>query len=298
MANEKLKDAKNRIGIASIKGQRDVLESQAKDIAQSINNAEREKFEVEARIKSVQGDLAVIPSRINSVEVQKPNTATDLQAQQLYTLQLQEIDLKSKYAPGHPKLVAISKLLQEAEAEYKLKETKSQETTDDLNPIHRELSLDLLKFDAQKAGIAGKIETLERQQKEIVEKLREINSHEIEVSNLEREQAIREKKYLTYTDSLEQARINRELERMRVSSVVVASPATLQEKPVSPSKALVALFGLGLIIAGGASLALLIAKLDDRLTTPNAVRNRIGIPVLATVPKNRYLVVRKISKVS
>ena len=296
VANERLKEAKNRIGIASIQGQRDVLESQCKDIAQNISNAEREKFEVEARIKNIRDDLAAIPSRINSVAVQKPNTATDLQAQQLYALQLQETDLQSKYAPGHPKLVAIRRQLEEAEAQYKLKETKSSETTDDINPIHRELSLDLLKFDAQRAGIMGKIATLDRQHAEIIEKLREINAHEIEVSNLEREQSIREKKYLAYTESLEQARINSELERMRVSSVVVASPATLQERPVSPSKALVAVFGLGLIVAGGATLALLLAKFDDRLTTPASVRSRVGIPVLATIPKNRYVVGSLISK--
>jgi uncharacterized protein involved in exopolysaccharide biosynthesis len=221
-----------------------------------------------------------------------------MQSQQLYALQLQETDLKSKYTAGHPKLIAIQKQLAEAEAKYKLKETTSQETTDDINPIHRELTLDLLKLDTQKAGVLGKIKTLEKQRLEILEKLREINSHEIEVANLEREQAIREKKYLTYTDSLEQARINKELERMRVSSVVVASPATLQERPVSPSKAMVALFGLGLICAGGAALALLLAKLDDRLTTPVAVRSRIGIPVLATLPKDRYLVAPKIAKVT
>jgi polysaccharide biosynthesis protein PslE len=297
-ANEQLKIAKNRIGIASIRGQRDVLESQYKDITQGISNAEREKHEVEARIGSIRAELVAIPARINSVEVEKPNSATDMQAQQLYTLQLQETDLKAKYNPGHPKLVAIQRLLQEAEAQYKLKDTKSQETTDDINPIHRELTLDLLKFDSQMAGVLGKLETLDRQKAEILEKLREINSHEIEVTDLEREQAIREKKYLAYTDSLEQARINRELERMRVSSVVVASPATLQEKPVSPSKALVAIFGIGLIVLGGAAVALLVAKLDDRLTTPNAVRNRIGIPVLATLPQDRYLVAPRISKVT
>jgi polysaccharide biosynthesis protein PslE len=297
-ANQQLKEAKNRIGIASISGQRDVLESLNKDIAQNIDNVERERYEIEARIKTLQNDLIIVPERINSVEVEKPNTATDMQSQQLYALQLQETDLKSKYTAGHPKLIAIQKQLAEAEAKYKLKETTSQETTDDINPIHRELTLDLLKLDTQKAGVLGKIKTLEKQRLEILEKLREINSHEIEVANLEREQAIREKKYLTYTDSLEQARINKELERMRVSSVVVASPATLQERPVSPSKAMVALFGLGLICAGGAALALLLAKLDDRLTTPVAVRSRIGIPVLATLPKDRYLVAPKIAKVT
>lgn len=295
-ANQDLKEAKNRIGIASIQGQRDLLESQYKDISQSISNAQREKFEVEAKIKTLKADLAIVPERINSVEVEKPNSATDMQSQQLYALQLQETDLKSKYAAGHPRLVAIRRQLEEAEAQYKLKETKSQETTDDINPIYQELALDMLKFDSQRSGILGKLSTLETQQTEILGKLREINSHEIEVTNLEREQSIREKKYLTYTDSLEQARINRELERMRVSSVVVASPATLQERPVSPSKAMVLLFGTGMIIAGGASLALLFAKLDDRLSTPIAVRNRVGIPVLATLPRDRYLVAPRISK--
>jgi uncharacterized protein involved in exopolysaccharide biosynthesis len=212
-----------------------------------------------------------------------------MQAQQLYSLQLQANEFESKYQADHPKLINIRNQVREAEANYRKKESKSQEITDDLNPIHRKLTLDLLESEAEKAGIQAKMKNLLSQKEQVLENIRDLNQHEIVITDLERERGVREAKYISYTNSLEEARLNLELDASRISSIVTQQDATLEEKPVSPSKLLVCVFGVGLILAGSCCLAFLIVKFDDRLTTPDSVRERTGLPVLCTLPKTKSL---------
>jgi polysaccharide biosynthesis protein PslE len=289
-ANEKLRKTKNRMGLASINGQRTLLEDRNRETQLSMADAERSKYAVEASIRRINEDLKRTPERINSTEVSKSNSATDMQSQQLYTLQLQLTEYENKYKPGHPKLEGLRKQVQDAEEKYRKKEVKSQEVTDDINPIHRALTLDLLKAEAERAGINAKIDNLVKQRDEVIERLRELNQFDKEITDLERERGVREAKYISYTNSLEEARLNTELDASRISSVVIAQEATLQERPVSPSKLLVILCGAGLILAGTCFLSFLLVKLDDRMTTPDAVRNRTGLPVLCTLPKAKQLV--------
>lgn len=287
--NERLRKEKNRMGLASISGQRDLLEVRNKDVSLSFAETERSKASVNARIEKLTEELERVPERINSTEVVKPNSATDMQAQQLYTLQLQATEFETKYQSDHPKLIAIRKQVKEAEENYRKKESKSQEVTDDVNPIHRDLTLDLLKSESERAGIEAKLKDLALQRESVLEQLKQLNQFEILITDLERERNVREAKYVSYTNSLEEARLNKELEISRISSVVTAQDATLQERPVTPSKAMVVLFGAGLLFAGTLFLAFVFVKLDDRLMSPESVRRKTGLEVLCTLPKLKQL---------
>lgn len=287
--NERLRLEKNQMGLASISGQRELLEVRNKDVSLSFADTERTRASVNARIEKLKEELARVPERINSTEVIKPNSATDMQSQQLYTLQLQVMEYEAKYQEDYPKLIAIRKQLQDAEASYRLKELKSQEVTDDVNPIHRDLTLDLLKSESERAGIEAKLKDLTLQRENILEQLKDLNKFEILITDLERERGIRETKYVSYTNSLEEARLNKELENSRISSVVTAQDATLQARPVTPSKIMVVLFGSALLFAGTVFLAFVFVKLDDSLITPKSVRRNTGLEVLCTLPKLKQL---------
>lgn len=285
--NRTLRDAKNRMGIASIDGQRYSVENQNREIQQNITDTELALSEASARLEKLQREQQSVPERIASQRVEKSNSATDMQSQQLYALQLQEIEYQSKYSDSHPLLVAVRAKVREAESQYQNKADKTSERTDDINPIHREISLDILKTEALQAGLQKKLDKLQNQRTEVEQKLQELNSFEIEIADLERESKLREKKYLTYSESLEQARINQELEKGRISSIVIAQPATFQEKPVSPSKPLIALVGLAITLLGSLLVGLISLKMDDRMLTPDCIQQKTGLAVLAVIPKSK-----------
>jgi len=296
LTNLELREAKNRMGLASIQGHRESLEARAREIAQSISETERSLIETQARVKRLKAELVILPERISSSEVDKPNVATEQKSTQLYALQLQEMEFKTKYAPEHPKMVAIRSQLEQAEKLYRQQSTNRPETTNDINPVHRDLTIDYIKSETSENGLTKKLEILRDQDKDILTQIREINAFEIEITDLERKATLSEKKYIAYSESLEQARMNRELENVKISSVSVAQEATLQERPIKPSKQLVALFGIMTLLFGSLGIALAAAKLDDRITTTQAVKNKVGVPLLATIPTSRYLARSNLSR--
>ncbi len=296
LTNSALREAKNRMGLASIQGHRESLEARAREIAQSISETERSLIETQARIKKLKTELASMPERISSSEVDKPNVATEQKSTQLYALQLQEMEFKTKYAPEHPKMVAIRSQLEQAEKQYRQQSTNRPETTNDINPVHRDLTIDYIKSETSENGLTKKLEILRDQDKDILNQIREINAFEIEITDLERKATLSEKKYIAYSESLEQARMNRELEKVKISSVSVAQEATLQERPIKPSKQLVALFGIITLFFGSLGIGLAAAKLDDRITTTQSVKNKVGVPLLATIPTSRYLARSNLSR--
>lgn len=286
---EQLKVAKNRMGIASIQGERDILESRRKDIVQGLSETSRSMKELTGKSIALQRELELTPARINSQQVQKANAATEAQETQLFELQLLESEYNAKYSPDNPRLIAIREQVKEAEGRYNEKSKGSSEKTDDVNPIHRDLTLELIRNESLLAGLEDKETALRSEETDIANRIEKLNGHEIEIDNLEREANLRERKYIAYAESFEQARIRQALETERISSVVVAQHATLEEKPVSPSKLAILLFGFASMVTGAAGVALLCIQFDDRLVTPTAVRKRLGIPVLATIAPSRHL---------
>lgn len=288
-AADALRAAKNRIGLASIEGHKTNLEGQYRDTVRQIAESQRGLAEVEARIGKLNETLSDLPERIASSKTEVPNSAADLQGQQLYTLKLKQLEYEAKYSDDHPRLISIRKQVEEAERQQQqLSENRSQ-STDDINPIHRDLTLDRLQAEASRAGLQQTLTTLESQRERILAEIRQVNADEIEITELEREMKIKESKLIAYTDSLEQARIDRALANDRISSVKELPP-TLQEKPVAPSKLLVVLFASMMSIGGAAAVGYVTVRLDDRLITPNAIRDRLGVPVLTTLPKSKNLV--------
>ncbi len=69
--NERLRIEKNRMGLASIAGQRELLEVRNKDVSLSFAETERAKASVIARIEKLTEELSKVPERINSTEVVK-----------------------------------------------------------------------------------------------------------------------------------------------------------------------------------------------------------------------------------
>jgi uncharacterized protein involved in exopolysaccharide biosynthesis len=187
-------------------------------------------------------------------------------------------------AADHPLLVATTKRVEEAKRLMEAQENQRKETVDDINPIFRALSLDLRQQDSIVAGLLARQEALAKQHNELLASLETFNRQVIELTQLEHAEQIARDKYLQYSNSLEQARIDKALEDGKISSVSVAQKATLAEKPVSPSKVLVLLGGAFMAFSSVIGLIFLSEKMNDRIRNEGDLMSSLGLPVLATIP--------------
>ena len=86
-----------------------------------------------------------------------------------------------------------------------------------------------------------------------------------QLDQLNRQAELARDKFLQYSRNMEEAFIDVALESQKINNVSVVQPATLAEKPVSPSKAMVALATLVLAVAGTGALVLLSERPSQNL---------------------------------
>ncbi len=285
-AMDAVREAKDDIGVASIEARRQNLEAQLQTTTMSAYEAETERTAAISSIQDLRRQLNDMPERMVASKTSRPNEGADLMREQLYALQVRRADLKARYSDSHPLVLAISRQVEEAEKVVDDEQEVREETVDDINPIHRELSLALKQKQAQLASLEGRLTALRDQDEAIRLDLEQINADAVRIAQLEREEKIASRKFYRYSDSLEQARIDEELENQNISSISLAQSPTLTEKPVSPSKVLVGLASIVLAFAGTAASILGLEQVNDKLRSEASIERASGVPVLAAIPES------------
>jgi uncharacterized protein involved in exopolysaccharide biosynthesis len=203
----------------------------------------------------------------------------------LYQLEIKEAELASRFTDEFPALVAVRDEIKNAKTPLSKEEQRRTQSTTTINTVHNQIKLTLLTEDANIEGLTAQKLALERQQKELRDRVHVLNENEVQVAKLEQEVTLCKANYATYSEKSEQSRIDNALQNERITNVNVIQPASLVASPVSPHKAAVLAVGIlsGLVLAIGA--ALLAEHLDPTLKTPAEVEDRLALPVLMAIPR-------------
>lgn len=283
-AQRNLRDAKNEISVVSVLDRRTTLESAMKEVEVARFSAKQELSRSIATMNDLLAQVESVPMRDMGDKRTLPNSGTDQLNSQLYALKVRRLDLVSRFTEEHPSVQSITRQINEAQDVVDKEESTRQEVVDRVNPIHESLLLQLAQQQSARAGLEALLETLDEQRESVVKNLNELNNAEVQIDDLTRRVAVAEKQFFRYSDDLEQARIDAEMEEQRISNISLVQPATLIEKPIKPSKAIVALGGLLLAIGGTVSIVVISEKTDRRIRTPTAAESLLGVPVMATLP--------------
>jgi uncharacterized protein involved in exopolysaccharide biosynthesis len=279
--------AKNERGLASVEQRQATLEAELQVVEMDRLRTEQEMATAQAQIENLEQQLANLPERVIASKRSVPNLGADSLREQLYVLQLKAMDLQARYSDSHPLVKAMK--TQEKEAKQVLAQQADQriETTDDLNEVHRQLSLDLKRAQSTVAGCLARQAESGKQREAVLADLRGVNGSQVQIDRLTQQVQLTRDNYLQYARNLEQARIDKELENEKISSISILQPAMLIERPAVPSKKLVAAGTILLAIAGTTGLVICMEKLgtpmppertDDvpRQRTLRRVRRRIA----------------------
>lgn len=287
-AQTTLRDRKNEFQITTVETRRNVFAEQLKDVELQMLATQRELAYADAEIADLTKAIAALePELITNRVAGFANEGKDLMREKLYELEIEESKLKSRYSEGHPLLEQITQQRKEAEEILKDLPNERTQTTAALNPNQRKLELDLLQAKARKEALQAKQVAAQKQQDQLNVELKQLNDHEVQLDQLERNVQILEGKYRMHVEKLEQARVNDALGRDGISNVKVVQAATFVSKPTSPRKAL--LLGLGLVVALGSAVTIPFVTeiLDETLRTTDQVESELGLPVLLSFPFQR-----------
>jgi polysaccharide biosynthesis protein PslE len=247
---------KNELGLSSIDQRRTSLEAQFNAVELDRLATEQQLATAQARITDLQHRLSEVPERLVGSKKSVPNQGADLLRQQLYALQVKSMELKSRYSDAHPLVQAANEQLNEANRVVAQQAGQRMETTDDINTIHRDLSLELKREQSLVAGLKARQIELTQQKESVLTALRSVNDQDLRIDQLSRQADLARDRFMQYSRNMEEARIDKALESEGISNVSIVQSAVLAEKPISPSKPLVAAATLMLAIAGTVALVL------------------------------------------
>lgn len=286
--SEQLRIEKDKLGLASVEGHRQLLEAQLQDVAASRLDTIRKLAEANAKAEELARQLASQPEQIESGERTMPNTGRDSIRDQLYALQVQRMELETSLSEGNPKLEAIRRQEEKARRSLAEETTKDRkEVTRSINLIHRDIALNLAQVQASVDGFEAMLLALETQKSEIAKKIEALNRSEVGIEQLKRNVALAVTNYMAYSEDLEDARVDQALNANAFSNVSIAQAPTLEEKPVSPSKALVAALGLAAMLFGSIAIAAGTLVMDNSVRRQRDVVELLETPMVVSIPNRR-----------
>ena len=214
-----------------------------------------------------------------------PNQAAERMTERLYELELREQNLLSNYDPQSRQVEDVRRQIAEAREILENEQRIRTQTTTGMNNAQQETQLALLQEQAKIAALETEVSHLRQGLTQAQVDLQGLNETAAEMKRLNREIEMHEGNYRKYTENLEQARIDQALMVGRMSNITILQPATLPIVPVRPRTRLQLLLGLLLGAFGAISLAFACEYLDHTIRTPQEVEQRLGLPVLAYVPR-------------
>jgi uncharacterized protein involved in exopolysaccharide biosynthesis len=254
---EALRMAKNEMGLSNLEQRRETLESEYRAVELDRLSTNQQLATAKASIADLKKQLVDVPERLVTAKKRMPNQGADLLRDRLYQLQVRSMELQSRYNDSHPLVVAVNDQLAEAEKVVAEQSDQREETTDEINPIYRELSLAMKKEQSVAAGLEARLVALDKQSESVLAELRELNGHDVLIDQLSRDADVARDKFVQYSRTMEEARIDVELQNENINNLSRAQEATLAERPVNPSRALTAAGTICLAIGGAFAMVLL-----------------------------------------
>ena len=165
-------------------GRLDALEAQLHVIEIAAIENIQQLTTTEARIRQIDDQLATVPMREASSTKSVPDNGADLMRQDFYTNQMRLMDLRSRLPPDHPLMIATERQVEESQQVLDNESDSREESVDDINPVHRDLTLELRRQETLFAGLQAARTKLDSQRQEILDMSERFNRNEIERADI------------------------------------------------------------------------------------------------------------------
>jgi uncharacterized protein involved in exopolysaccharide biosynthesis len=229
-----LRDLKDQTGFAELNTQRELLLKRIAGILDDQLATQADLSSAAAEVKARQEELARIPELVTAEQtVGQPNTPEQQMRTKLYDLEVVERGLATVQTDQSPQLIAVREQIKQARAILGDEAPKTQ-TTKSLNKVRQESELALSARQAQLVALKAKDAALTTQLADARSELKAINQSEIEMAQLQRGIDLAASNHGKYSEYLEQARIDNELQSANVSSLNPLQRPTYSITPVSP----------------------------------------------------------------
>ncbi len=277
-----------------------------------ITGAQQQQRQIKLFLEEIEGQIDSIVEQLG-LDPDQAYTVAALSADPLLAnLQAQVTEIKSQIGnlekdlrPDHPTMVTLRKQLDalEASSQERAREilgtnpryvpipSKLRENSS-LDPARQDLANNLVLLRTQREGILRQLNSVQETEQELRQQYEQFPDRQLQQARLVQEVETKRALYQTIVTALVDAQ---SAEAETTGSYSIAQPPSAETiatafAPANRLLILVAGTGIGLVAAGG--VIFLLAILDDRLHTPQELRELLisrDVPILGTIPYIRCL---------
>jgi uncharacterized protein involved in exopolysaccharide biosynthesis len=288
---QNLKSSENRLEafrqknlVFSLEEQRSLLLKQRMELDTTLKTTQNGIDEKSRKLASLRGQMKKILTDKNRYTPSEREKIIVEARAKLLTLQLSEQDLISKYPDNNRLLINVRREIQIIKDFLREQEEAIGGFVKSGNPVYQEAEKVAIQAEAEEAALKAKAATLRKQIDRVDNEIKTMDLREKELQELKRETSTNEKNFRAYQDKKEEARISDEMNRLKLANVSVIQAAAVPSKPVKPKKAMNILLSIILGGVSGLGYAFLSEYTSQRFSTPGGVEQRLGLPVLVTIP--------------
>ncbi|AJO80712.1 exopolysaccharide transport family protein [Pseudomonas sp. MRSN 12121] len=221
---------------------------------------------------------------VTSRETSLNPTQLDLK-RQLNTLQVERARLLRTYLPEAPAVKQIEQNIRDLQA-LSEQETTRLERSKNTAPNSLVINVKQQVIDAQlqQRKLTGQIEDYDKNLAALRAERDRVLGDEPELNRLTQQLRTAEKSYALYSENLEQARIDHELDSSQISNIAIIEHATFNPSRVFPKSLLILLFAIPAGIAVGLLTIYVCYLLDQRIHDGARLPELFQAPLWGSVP--------------
>ncbi|KLU04384.1 hypothetical protein RISK_003438 [Rhodopirellula islandica] len=255
-----LQETRNEMGWLSAASAEETLRERIIDLEMKLNTADSELAEAISQAEELRRQLDGTKEWVPvEVTLGIANVAGDQMRSQLYDVQIQDGEELSRVSPNHPRYKLLQEKMQQSAQLANAEREDREERREAINPVYQELETQFQTIRAKAVGLKSRRDAVNERLAATQLDLRRLNDDSTRLAELTWEAELAEDTYREHARSLEEARVNSELDELQMSDVSVIQDATLNLKKSGPMRGLLSVVGLLL----GLSLGLLQAILRD-----------------------------------
>lgn len=268
------------------------VDARLKNLTNQIDRVTDAKVTAQNQIAGIRSFLANASQQIRNQpaevvtarETSLNPTQLDLK-RQLNALQVERARLLRTYLPGTPQVNQIEQNIrdmQDLSAQEATRLERSQNTAP--NSLVINVKQQIIDAQLQERKLAGEIENYDKTLAELRAQRDQAMTDEPELNKLTQQLRTAEKSYALYSENLEQARIDHELDSSQISNIALIEHATLNPARVFPKSLLILLFTIPAGLAVGLLTIYVLYLLDQRIHDGARLQEVFGIPLWSSIP--------------
>jgi uncharacterized protein involved in exopolysaccharide biosynthesis len=286
-AENRLAEFNRREGLVTYQTEKEASIPKLAEFELSMRQTEAAIPQLEEHVRSLQAQVANTAPRITT-ELRNSDNAGLMQQlkSSLVNLELQHTDLVQKYAPDDRQVLEVESQIAQVRSTIEAQEkTPIREEVTNENPTYELLLQELVKAKAEHASMKALSSSYDKVVRSYRDSTIERDQKQLEQQELLRNVKTEEQGYLLYLSKREEARISDAFDLRRIINVSIAQEPTVPVFPSNPASLTLLIAAiLGCFLSAGA--VVIQEQLDTSLSTPDQVEAYLGIPVLASMPRD------------